>query len=161
MAFAERCFCVRRVAGMSGWAWVGMHLMLYFALDVVTVGVVAHQVGDPALMAIVVSFAWLLPVHLAAFLLAALLLVLIRRYEDLSWIRFRAAAVGFFLVPPALAGLMALGGMRDESLTGPTIGFVIANVVVGLLVVQPGGGGDWTRRYGWADELPSMDAHRF
>ncbi|HYN96260.1 MAG TPA: hypothetical protein VES42_20645 [Pilimelia sp.] len=139
-----------RTLADAGWGvWLSAHLALYLALDLGTLAVLAAAApggGRSIVGDVLASAVWTMPLHLAALMLAAGQLVLLRLLATLTPWRFRLAALVVFALPPVAWLLLVTRGD-----TAVLVDVLPMHVLMGLLVVRP------RRRDATAD--PSMAEH--
>ncbi|MFC5006769.1 hypothetical protein ACFPIJ_54285 [Dactylosporangium cerinum] len=149
-AFFPQCSTLRRIEDASWRLWLSMYVLVYVALDLGTLSILAAAEGDRAsriIGVVILGVVWTMPLHIAAVVLAAGELMLLRAVAaDLQRFWFRLSALGVFVLP-ALA-LTLLGTAGD---TRALLAVMPMHIVMGLLVVQP--------RFHWANSAPGMDQH--
>jgi hypothetical protein len=148
---AGPCSALRRIEDASWSSWLSLHLLLYIALDLGTLAVLAAaDDGGPSIIGeVLLAAVWTMPLHVTALVVAAGELIVLRALAaDRQRFWFRLAALGVFVLPALTVTL--LGAAGD---TTALLAVMPMHILMGLLVVQP--------RFRWANADPSMDQHNW
>jgi hypothetical protein len=124
------CTPLRRVAGLSGWPWVSLHVLLYLVLAAAGYALWSGATGSSmayVLVGTAVVIGWYGPV---LSVVVSVCLGALRLMTDVRWYWFRLVAVLLFAVPVPLLVLFLAGPAAAIPVTA-------VQLAMALFIVRP------------------------